>query len=173
MSYVKLFTTVSDHAIGIQSVNQAVDNSQALYDHLDLRHAVEAGAISGGDISLQAGKHDDIRIARTVIDLRVDTATSPTRLIQLVSGRLVGGTIVRLATGVWKFPVTSNSMIGVVGTAKSAAVGYRHVGCTVSSEGGGPSFPARTYITARTWNILTGAPEEFDFSLVIWAPSVG
>jgi hypothetical protein len=173
MSYVKLFTTVSDHAVGIQSVNQAVDNAQALYDQFDLRHAAEAGALGGGDVFLQVGKHDDIRVSRTVIDFKLDAAASPMRLMQLLTGRIIGGTIVRQSAGVWKIPVTSDSMLGVVGTAKATAAGYRHVGCTVSREGGGPSFPDRTYITARTWNILTGAPEDFDFSLVIWAPSVG
>lgn len=173
MSYVKLFTTVSDHAIGIQSVNQAVDNAQSLYDQFDLRHAAETGALGGGDVFLQVGKHDDIRVSRTVIDFKLDAAASPMRLMQLLSGRIVGGAIERLSVGVWKIPVATSNIVGVVGTAKATSSGYRHVGCTMSSEGGGPSFPARTYITARTWSILTGAPEDFDFSLVIWAPSVG
>ena len=30
--YLKLFKTCSDHAVGLQCVNQALDNNQALYE---------------------------------------------------------------------------------------------------------------------------------------------
>lgn len=166
MAYEKPFLTTSDHAVGLQCVNRAIENNRALLkDQLDPGHAITTS--SGVDAFLSPGRHDDPLIARTVADFQLDIGTLDTVAVELVSGPAIFGTPIRLDVGMWKIRVTTPQLISAYATIKGASAGVaRHAACFVSADGTGP------FITVVTWNVAGGAPADYDFSLVLYAEGV-
>ena len=165
MSYLKLPKTVSDHAVGFQSINQAIDNNAALLDAFDSKHSIGVGGNSPFGFPTRAvGRHDDILIARSVADFVVDLAPLTPVLVPLVAGPIFGPLFyTRLGTGQWRIYVASSQRIAAVALMKStASVDYK-ANCFVSYDPStGPS------ITVSTWDISTATQEDLDFSLVVW-----
>lgn len=88
MSYVKLFKVTQDFPLGYQTLNQAIDNNEALKDLYDVKHFIPSGN-NGAFTSdfMTVGRHDDILIARTVADFWVDTSVADPVLTPRVSDR--------------------------------------------------------------------------------------
>lgn len=166
MSYLKLPKTCSDHAIGFQSVNQAIDNNAALLSAFDVRHSIGVGGNSPYGFPMRAvGRHDDILIARTVADFAVDTTLPTPGLVVRLSGPILGALFyTRLAVGQWRIFVSTSQRVAAVALMKStASVDYK-ANCYVSYDPStGPS------IAVTTWNIATPITADLPFSLVLWA----
>ncbi len=165
MSYLKLPKTTMDHAVGFQSINQAIDNNDALFSQFDFRHSVGVGGNSPFGFPTRAlGRHDDILIARTVADFAIDTARADPVLVPYVSGPVLGAlNYVRLAVGQWRIFIASAQLVGVVGLMKSTgSVDYK-ANCLMSYD---PSTgPA---VTVSTWDVASAMTVDLPFSLVIW-----
>lgn len=166
MAYEKPFLTTSDHAVGLQCVNRALENNRALLrEQLDPGHAITSSV--GVDAFLGLGKHDDPLIARTAADFQLDIGTLDTVAIALVSGPAIFGTPIRLAVGRWKIRVTTPQLVSAYASIKGASAGVaRHAACVVSGDLSGP------FVAVTTWNVAGGAPADYDFSLVIYAEGV-
>lgn len=168
MSYVKLFTTVQDHAVGQQSVVQAIDNNAALLTAFDAKHSIGIGGESPYGFPAKAlGRHDDILIARSVADFEIDNTTTTTRLKALVSGHIFGSLVYsRLAAGQWQILIATPQLFGAVALMKStASVDYKANCYRVSSTTTGAN------IIVSTWNVNSGgtaALADLPFSLVVW-----
>lgn len=168
MSYEKGFLTVADHAVGLQSVNRAIDNNQALFDAVRLRHAYGVdGRNTGSTRLLQGvGRHDDILIARTTSRHLIRNGnTSRAEIISPIQGLLLGRPT-RIDTGQWRFPVGTQQIFGGVALAEAASALDYKACCLVA-------YSPATTITVATWAISAGAfiPYDFDFSLTLWVQS--
>lgn len=162
---MKLPTTTQDHAVGLQSVVQAIDNNAALLSAFDTRHSIGVGGNSPYGFPLRAvGRHDDILIARSVAEFFVDTVpATPT-----ITGRLAGpafGTlrVDRMAVGQWKVYLATPQLYAAVAMLKSTASVDRKANCYVAgSTSAGPT------VIVSTWNVATPALADLSFSLVVW-----
>lgn len=170
MSYLKLPKTTQDHAVGFQSVNQAIDNNAALLAAFDLRHSIGVGGNSPyGAPTRAVGRHDDILIARTVVDFAVDTSRADPALQVITGGSLlVGGFVDRIAAGEWILHLATAQLFAAVALMKSTASVDRKATCYRTSS---PSTGPAIYIT--TWDRSGGswAPDDLPFSLVLWTQS--
>ena len=169
MSYLKLPKTCSDHAVGLQSVNQALDNNQALYEtQFDPGHRTNLGVTLGG-WPLPPGRHDDVLVARTAADFSIATIAG----LGVTAVALVGGPVIvdfpdRLQAGQWRVRILTPRIFSAVATVKGATTGgSRYATTHVSGDSLGP------YVTVSTWNVTGGTLDDYDFSLVIWAEGVG
>lgn len=168
MSYLKLPKTTSDHAVGFQSINQAIDNNAALLAAFDARHAIGVGGNSPYGFPTRAvGRHDDVLIARSVADFAVDTSLPTPTLVALLAGPIFGALFyTRLGTGQWRIYVSSAQRIAAVALMKSSASVDYKANCYVSyAPTTGPS------VTVSTWNINSGstpALADINFSLAVW-----
>lgn len=166
MSYVKLPFTCQDHAVGLQSVNQAIDNNDAHYAAIDAMHSMGVNGDSPYGRPLQAlGRHDDILIARSTSDFQISTLPTPT-LLPKVLGPMFGSlSYQRLAVGQWRIFIATPQLFGAVALMKAAAVQDYKANCfTVSDPSLGPS------VIVTTWNIAGGpAAADLPFSLTVWA----
>lgn len=163
--YVKLFKTCSDHAVGTQSVNQALENNIALFERLDKRHAL---GTRPNDVFIGPGKHDDVLIARTVADFTVVSGAGGTQLLfSLVSGPFIFDTPTQLASGQWRIDIPTPTIFSAIATIKGASLGIaRHASCFVGADQLNP------YVVVSTWNVAAGALADYDFSVAIWAEGV-
>lgn len=167
MSYLKLPKTTQDHAVGYQSVVQAIDNNAALKELYGAKHAVPLGVSSVVSSSplLAMGRHRDILIARTVVEFALSTAITPT-LTPTITGPIATplfGT--RLAAGTWKIFVSAVALFSAVALLKSTTSVDRKANCYTSFDPmRGPS------VTITTWEIDTGVwvPADLPFSLILW-----
>lgn len=165
MSYLKLPKSTMDHAVGFQSVNQAIDNNAALLTAFDAKHSIGVGGNSPFGFPTRAvGRHDDILIARSVADFTVNT----TVLTPILSAR-VGGPIfgplryIRIGSGQWQIFIATPQLYGAVALCKSTGSVDRKANCYITmSPGSGPS------IIVSTWVVSTPALSDLDFSLVVW-----
>lgn len=167
MSYVKLPTTVSDHAVGFQTVNQANDNGEALLDLYAEKHmvpGVTATAGAGFWVRNFAGKHNDILIARATADFYVDSTNfTPALGARLSSG--IFGTIApqRIDAGVWRIYIATSQNFFCVATPRATAAGERKADCYISSG------PSGSLVIVSTWEKSGGwATADMDFSLCVW-----
>lgn len=168
MSYLKLPTTTQDHAIGYQSVAQAVDNNAALASVFDAKHSTGVdGNSPPGQPTRAVGRHDDILIARSVADFAVDTSRPTPTLSAVVSGPIFGFlSYARLATGQWQIFLATPQLYAAVALMKSTTSVDRKATCFRSTSiTRGPS------IIVSTWNVATPALEDLDFSLIVWTQS--
>jgi hypothetical protein len=166
VSYAKLFLTCQDHAVGLQSVNQAMDNQDALYAAIDSKHSLGVGGDSPyGQPTRALGRHDDILIARTVAHFSVDATPVVPRLAMSVGGPVLGNlAYVRLAVGQWRIYLSTPQLFGAVALMQSSASVDYKANCLTSYD------PATGhFVTVTTWNIA-GGPIALDlpFSLVLW-----
>lgn len=163
--YLKLPKTCSDHAIGFQSVNQALDNNIAIYEQLDKRHAI---GNRSNDVFIGPGRHDDVLIARTVADYQVVAGPGGTQLVfSLLSGPLIVGAPIELATGQWRINVATPTIFAAIATIKGATAGVsRSTSCFVLADANSP------FVIVSTWNVSAGAMAAYDFSLVLFSEGV-
>ena len=168
MSYSKPFLTTSDHAVGFQCVNRAIDNNRALFfDYVEPKHATGRDP---ADVFIGKGRHDDVLIARTVADFLFVTATlatGPEQLFAEVSGPMIVGAPVRMKTGQWKIYISTPQLFSAAATIKGATAGNsRQASCFVLVDSVGP------YVIVSTWNVSGGVLADYDFSLVLWSRGV-
>lgn len=165
MSYLKLPKTCSDHAVGYQSVVQAVENNAALVTAFDAKHSIGiAGGSPFGLPTLALGRHDDILIARSAADFTVDTAPITPILVSLLAGPVFGALqYARLAVGQWQIWLATPQLFAAVALMKSTATAdYKATCYAVSNPSTGPS------IIVSTWDIATATLDDLPFSLVVW-----
>lgn len=168
MSYLKLPKTTSDHAVGLQSLNQAIDNNEALLTAFDAKHSIGVGGNSPYGAPTRAiGRHDDPLIARTVADFYVDTSVQTPVLTMRVGGPVFGALrYLRIATGQWRIYIATAQLFGAVALTKASATVDYKANCYISYDP--TTGPA---VTVSTWDINSGAVpslEDLNFSLVIW-----
>jgi hypothetical protein len=165
MSYLKLPVTTQDHAIGFQSVNQAIDNNNFLATHFDAKHSIGVdGESPQGQPTKEIGRHDDILIARSVADFEVDTSILTPTLSAIVSGPIFGAVAyTRIAAGQWQIFIATPLLYAAVALMKSSSSVDRKATCYRSTSlTQGPS------VIVSTWNVATPALEDLSFSLVVW-----
>ncbi len=166
MSYLKLPKTTMGHAVGYQTVNQAIDNNAALVTAFDAKHSLGVGGSSPyGFPTYAVGRHDDILIARTVVDFYVDTSPLVPLLTIRVGGPVLGSLLryTRLATGQWRIFLATGQLFGCVALMKSTASVDRKATCYATYDPAiGPS------VIVSTWNVATPTLSDFDFSMQIW-----
>lgn len=162
MSYLKLFTTVQDHAVGFQSVNQAIDNDDALNAAFDLSHSIGINGNSPPGYPTKAiGRHDDILIARTVANFTVDTTLAVPTLSAIVAGPVFGSLYyTRLAAGQWQIFLATPQLFAAVALMTSTASVDRKATCF--RVGTIPS------IIVSTWVVSTATLTDLPFQLQIW-----
>lgn len=172
MSYSKLYTVVTDHAVGIAQVNGANDNGEAIKDFYGVRHGLGIGGFNPtGTIITESivGKHNDLVIARTVADFDIDYNRIGPVLVPLVSGRMLGTGLVadRLDIGQWRIFLSTPRLFAAVALCKSTASVDRKGTCyVVYDPTRGPSVIVTTWERATTWE-----KTDLTFSLAIWAQS--
>lgn len=166
MSYVKLFKVVQDTAVGIQSVNQAIDNNAALLSLLDSKHSVDFAATAS--MFRRPGRHDDPLIARSVVRCTVDTSRAVPVLVPIVSGPIFGSFVfTRLAAGQWRIALATPQLWFAVALCESTAsidrkaTVYRSYASSV-----GPVCIVSTWEKSTSWALA-----DLDFSLVVWCES--
>ena len=171
MSYLKLFKVTQDTPVGYQTVNQACANATALLDLYDAQHGAGIGGYNTSQYvsPLQAiGRHDDVRIARSVMHVFVDTSLPTPALTARVSGPIFGTFVyVRLGPGQWRIFIASAHLVGATAMMKATSVGDYKATCYVSYDPAtGPG------ITVTTWAVDGGSwtPLDLDFSLAVWTP---
>jgi hypothetical protein len=166
MAYEKPFLSVSNHAVGLQCVNRALENNRALYsDQFDPNHSPGLGGGSVGDPFLAPGRHDDPLIARTVADFAYDATYG--YVITLVSGPMIFSGAQRLAAGRYEVRVTTPRLFYAFAAIKGPSTGNpRTATCLVTSTNNGPK------VTVSTWNVAGGVIADCDFSLVLFAEGV-
>jgi hypothetical protein len=166
MSYEKPFLTTSDHAVGLQCVNRALENNRALYsDQFDPGHSAGVGGLAYGDPFLTPGKHDDPLVARTAADFAIDA--TGLIAVELTTGLMVFGPPTKLKTGQWQILISTPRIFNAYAIIKGPTAGVaRYATCFVSSDVDGPS------VTVSTWNAAGGVLADYDFSLVIYAEAV-
>lgn len=165
MSYSKLPKVVADYAVGMQSVNQALDNNRALFDQFDAKHSVGRAA-NIADIFINPGQHNDTLIARTAADFIVDAGGLAVVSYSMLFGPILNDAPKFVETGRWKVYVTSPRLIGAVATVKAASAADYYAQCRLSSDGDG------TFIMVTTWDVSAGALVNVSFSLVVWSDGV-
>lgn len=168
LTYVKLPKAVSDYAVGVQSVNQALENNIALYDQYDLRHSVGVGVpgSNSSDPFLGPGRHDDWLVARTSADYEVDASGPTVVAYGVISGPLIVGAPEFVTDGTWRIYVATPTLYGVVATIKAAATGDKYAQCRLTPDLEAP------YISVTTWDVASGALDNLSFSIVLWAENV-
>jgi len=168
MAYLKLPKTCGDHAVGFQTVNQALANNDALFfDQLNPNHSVGINGNSYGDPFLVPGRHDDVLIARTVANFVVDSTGLVPVVLALVSGPMIALTPQRIAVGKWKVYVTTPQLISAAAAISGPTASVpRAAMCFTSSDATGP------FIMVSTWNVAGGILADYAFSLAIWALAV-
>lgn len=166
--YVKGFKTCSDHAVGLQCVNRALDNNQALFEQLDKRHSVGNRSFGSADMFLGPGRHDDVLIARTVADFTIVAGPGGTNIaFSLLSGPLIFDAPQELATGQWRINITTPTIFNAIATIKGATAGIaRYATCFVRSDANSP------FVIVSTWNVAGGVLAQYDFSLALWSEGV-
>lgn len=167
MAYSKLPLTDQDHFIGYQSVNQAIDNNDALADLYDAKHSLGVGGADPFGAPLRAvGRHDDICIARSVADFEVVTTLAVPALRARVSGPVFGSlSFSRLAAGKWRVFIAAPRLVGVTALMKSTGSTDAKATCyLVYDPTTGPSVLVTTWLqSGGTW-----AAADLPFSLVAW-----
>lgn len=166
MSYVKLPTTVSDHAIGFQTVNQANDNGEALLDLYAEKHMVPTTATAGAPFWQRNvfGKHNDPLIERGNADFYVDSTSGVTPVLgaRLSSG-IFGATAQRVDVGVWRVYIAAPQVFFAVATPRATAAGERKANCFISYGPYGPLILVSTWEKSGSW-----ATADYDFGLCVW-----
>lgn len=163
MSYAKLHAVVSDFAVGLQSVNQAIDNNAAIFSQFNARHGTEYLPST----FQQAGFHDDLLIARTVIRCTIDTTGVEPRLVTQLNGPLFPsavGDAIRIGVGRWRLRLRVTNLYAAVPMLESATATDRLVNCLL--EGVGTAAPT---IQVSTWNVAAAARADYAFMIGIWA----
>lgn len=167
MAYSKLPLTTQDHFIGYQSVNQAIDNNQALADLYDAKHSLGVGGGNPFGMPTRAvGRHDDILIARSVADFEVDTSIATPTLRALVNGPIFGGVVYqRVAAGRWRIFVATPQLVGAVALMKSTTSVDQKATCyLIYDPTRGPTISVSTWVQdAGSWTT-----DDLPFSLVVW-----
>lgn len=167
MSYLKLFKSCSDFAVGIQTAQQALDNNEALLAQFDANHSTGVSGAAFGDPFLGAGRHDDPLIARSVADFYIDATLATPAAFALISGPMIFETPIWLQTGQWKIHITTPQLFSAIATIKGATTGSpRQATCFIAMATNGP------YVTVSTWDTNAGTLADYDFSLVLWAEGV-
>lgn len=166
MSYVKLHKVVSDFAVGVQSVNQAIDNNQALFDQLDVGHSMGRRGSGQSDPFLQPGQHDDPLVARSAFQFVLDDTTATPTLQSFTAGAMLFDSPEFLDVGTWRIYVTTPQIFAAVATARAAATGDYYAQARVVNDASGP------YIVVTTWNIAASAVANMSFDLAVWAEAV-
>jgi hypothetical protein len=170
VSYLRLPKGVQDYAVGYRSINQANDNSEAIYDTLDAKHAL---GNSGNNTSsytnpLNAiGRHDDFLIARTVANFTVDTTTPTPTLTALLAGPLLSLlAVTRYGMGQWRvFFASAGEFIAAASMPATASGDFRATCYRFYDPALGQGY------IVSTWTVDSGVwiPADLDFDLAIWA----
>lgn len=169
MSYVKLPTTCQDHAIGIQTVQQAEENNARIKEHLAVRHALGNGQFNTSSFinPLSAvGRHNDTLIARSVLQCFIDNTSAVPTLLTRLSGPAFGVlNYIRRAAGQWQLFLQAPFEFGAVATmSASSTVDYAVRTYRITDPNYGPSLIVSTWaIDAGSW-ALTDLP----FDLALW-----
>jgi hypothetical protein len=166
VSYQKLFKVTSDFALGLQTLNQALDNNRALYQQFDAKHSTGLSGAAFGDPFLGPGKHDDFLVARTVADYEIDESGTTPRALQLVGGALIFDSPEWITDGVWKIYITTPQLFGAVATVRHNATGDYSATARVVFDTQGP------FVVVNTWDISSPTRINIGFSLVVWAQAV-
>ena len=142
MSYVKLFKKVQDHAVGIQSLNQAIDNNAALLAQFDAKHSVSFS--SSSSVFRRPGRHDDPLVARTVARFSVDTSRAVPTLDPIVSGPVFGGLcFMRMQAGQWRIYIAAPQLFFAVALCESTAAIDRKPRVSTFEPPTGPPLSSR------------------------------
>jgi hypothetical protein len=165
MAFEKPFLSVSNHAVGLQCVNRALENNRALFEgQFNPNHSPGLGGGSIADPFLAPGRHDDPLVARSVYMFDVSSSGAYAALITGPFLNMAPPT--RIQTGQWRIALNSNAVWLVkvqaclTGTSSGNA---RAVTCRVIAD------PNDNHIIVTTWNVSAGAREECDFTLVIYS----
>lgn len=168
MAYEKPFLTTSDHAVGLQCVNRAIENNRALLmDQFDPGHSLGLGGAARGDPFLSPGRHDDPLVVRSVALFSMDVGALDTVAITLIDGPLIFSGARRVAQGEFQIFLTTQEIVSAYALINGASAGVaRHAACLVSNNTNAP------YVTVSTWNVSGGAKADYDFSLVLYSEGV-
>ena len=168
MAYEKPFLTTSDHAVGLQCVNRALENNRALLqDQFDPGHSLGLGGAARGDPFLSPGRHDDPLVSRSVALFSMDVGALDTVAVTLISGPLIFSGARRVAQGEFQIFLTTQEIVSAYALINGPSTGVaRHATCLVSNNTNAP------YVTVSTWNVAGGAKADYDFSLVLYAEGV-
>ena len=173
MAYEKPFFVTQDFALGIQSVNRAIENNAAARTLWTARHGYDESnrpALTAQEQVKAFGAHNDILISRSVSAFTVGVADDGSSYLQpRVEGRLVRQTQ-RLGVGQWRVFLSPTDIFGAVARCyASAALDYEAVCRIVSGTGAGTSLALGGYVDVDTWDISGGARVDTGFSLAVWA----
>jgi hypothetical protein len=171
MAYEKGFKVTQDFALGIQSVNRAIENNEVLFSSWTSKHSNGIDGVSQPGLGFQFGRHNDILVARSVTHYTVETDTGGGLYLQFdpdVRGALTSTyQPVALGTGQWRIYVQSPNIFGAVATPAATSAAYKATCRAVSSPGGA------SYVDVSVWNVPSAAlAADVGFTLVVWAQEV-
>ena len=167
MAYEKPFLSVSDHAVGLQCVNRALENNRALFeDQFDPGHSAGLGGTAQSDPFFSPGRHDDPLVARTVANFSVSTVVD--EALAIVTGPFLFGAPEKLDIGQWLIDINAAVVTKCYAVPLKATNGNPHAAtCRIGTGDGGSSA-----VYVSTWDIIAGAPADIDFALVIFSEGV-
>lgn len=169
-TYSKLWFTNSDYALGFRTINQGINNIDAVYNAMTAAHVGDA-ALSG---NLVIGQHDDATIPRDVIQLYGTTVTAigRTSMVAASPGNYCNGVALYLGVGVYFVPVFGLKTYWGEGIAKvSGSSSAPNIMCrsnypTKPTTSG--SLGAGIIITCYEVSSGTAALTDFDVTLTIY-----
>lgn len=165
MAYEKPFLTTQDHAVGVQTINRALENNRALLeDQFDPGHSIGNGAFGSADPFLGPGRHDDPVISRTVLDV---TITGGVLRVNM-SGPLIVFGVVRVATGQWQLRLSNRRLVSAFATIRGTSAGHaRTATCIYTPLSTTDDGDAGPFLTVTTWHVVSSALEDADFTVVM------
>jgi hypothetical protein len=168
VSYLKLFKTTQDHAVGVQSINQSSDNNDAMRDLYDAKHSLGLDGYNTGGFNnpfRAVGRHDDPLVARTVARFRIDSTAAVPVASTIISGPMLAlSTPLRMGAGQWRIFVVTPQLFGAVALIEGAPAVDLKATCFVEfNPATGPC------VVVSTWNVASAARVDYNFSLILWA----
>lgn len=164
MAYTKQPKSVSDYAVGYQSVNELIANCESVRDVFDLRHGIARQNPStplAKPWTLE-GRHDDVLIPRAVMQYDILGAGSSIYVVSQTASAVLLPPI-RNSAGKYEIPVRSMGTCRAKVTAQLVAAFTGFATCYVSQS------PVLS-VFVSTWLLNAGefVPFDIGFSLAVW-----
>lgn len=163
MAYSKLPKACQDYPLGLQDINQAIDNNVALRDLYDAKHGIKEASARSGNLWALAGVHDDVHVARTICRVTVATSGTVVTPALQVSGLAVSS-VSRIGTGQYLFPVNGLASWWAVVQAEGTTTQRRAICYRVQPSSGQHLL----YVTAYALDAGAFVATDYDFGVVVF-----
>jgi len=157
MAYSKLFYVTADFILGYQTINQGVDNLDAVYDAMSMLHK---------NTEEEMGKHDTSATARAVTTIAAASLISSGIFLPAATSQEIGSPA-RISTGVYFVPVAGlSSFWGTAVASVSSSTPVPFIQCQSVTTG-------NIGVMVRCYEVSTFTLTDFDFFLAVHGETTG